>query len=87
MSLTTEQRAIVQAKVDAHNAANPADQLTVESLLDGIAMRQVLTWQDEAITAKGIALVSAAKAYLSETDRVAFTAEVEGLLHAKISAE
>lgn len=84
MNLTTEQRAIVQAKVDAHNAANAGDQHTVESLLDSLVMSQVRQWQDEAITAKGIALVNAAKAYLSEEGRIAFTAEVEVLLTSKI---
>ena len=85
MNLTSEQRAIVQAKVDAHNAANPADQLTVETMLDGIAMRQVLAWQDEAITAKGIAMVNAAKAHLNESSRIEFTNEVERLLTSKIA--
>lgn len=85
MNLTNEQRAIVQAKVDAHNAANPADQLTVETMLDGIAMRQVLAWQDEDITAKGIAMVNAAKAHLSEAARIEFTNEVEQLLTSKIT--
>jgi hypothetical protein len=50
MNLTTEQRAIVQAKVDAHNAANPAEQLTVETMLDGIAMRQVAAWEAEHVS-------------------------------------
>ena len=85
MNLTNEQPAIVQAKVDAHNAANPAEQLTVETMLDGIAMRQVLAWQDEAITAKGIAMVNAAKAHLNESARIEFTNEVEQLLTSKIT--
>lgn len=85
MNLTNEQRAIVQAKVDAHNTANPAEQLTVETMLDGIAMRQVLVWQDEAITAKGIAMVNAAKTHLSEESRIEFTNEVEALLTSKIT--
>ena len=85
MKLTSEQRAIVQARVDTHNAANPAEQLTVETMLDGIAMQQVLAWQDESITAKGIALVNAAKAHLSESDRIEFTNEVEALFTSKIT--
>lgn len=71
--------------MDTHNAANPADQLTVETLLDGIVMRQVLAWQDEAITAKGIAMVNTAKAHLSESARIEFTNEVEQLLRSKLS--
>lgn len=86
MNLTTEQRAIVQSKVDSHNSANPSDQLTVESLLEAIAMRQVLQWQDEAITAKGILMIETAKSLLSETARIEFTNEAEAILLSKVGS-
>lgn len=65
MNLTPEQTAIVQTKVDAHNAANPEDQLTVDSLLDGIAMRQVATWEAEDLAARRAAMIPVADEILA----------------------
>jgi hypothetical protein len=65
MNLTTEQRAIVQAKVDAHNAANPDDQLTIESMLDGLVMRQVSTWEAEDLAARRAAMIPVADEILA----------------------
>lgn len=67
MNLTPEQRAIVQAKVDAHNAANPAEQLTVETILDGIAMRQVALWETEDLAARRAAIIPVADEILAAT--------------------
>jgi len=65
MNLTPEQRAIVQAKVDAHNAANPAEQLTVETILDGIAMRQVAVWEAEDLAFRRAAMIPVADEILA----------------------
>ena len=65
MNPTTEQAAIVQAKVDAHNAANPDKPLTVESMLDGIAMRQVTAWQAEDLAARRAAMIPVADEILA----------------------
>jgi len=67
MNLTPEQRAIVQAKVDAHNAANPAEQLTVETILDGIAMRQVAVWEAEDLAFRRAAMIPVADEILASS--------------------
>lgn len=67
MNLTPEQRAIVQAKVDAHNAANPAEQLTIETLLGGIVMRQVALWETEDLAARRAAMIPVADEILAAT--------------------
>lgn len=65
MNLTPEQRALVQAKVDSHNAANPADQLTAESMLDGIALRQVAAWEAEDLAVRRAAMIPVADEILA----------------------
>jgi hypothetical protein len=65
MILTPKQHAIVQAKVDAHNTANPEEQLTVESMLDGIAMRQVAVWEAEDLAARRAAMIPVADEILA----------------------
>lgn len=82
MILTPEQRAIVQAKVDSHNAANPAEQLTVETMLDGIAMRQVAAWEAEDLAFRRAAMIPVADEILAaspEKQAAAFQAVEKAL--------
>lgn len=80
MKLTPEQFDIVQAKVDAHNAANPKDLITLEELVAEVGLVQVRAWQAESIEAKGRQLVTIAQQMLTDQGRLDFTAEVESLL-------
>ena len=84
---TPEQIAIVTAKLDVHNEANPSNQHTLESLVAEVGLQTVREWQSQAITQKGLQMVSAAQKHLTEENRIKFTNEVEVLLTSYITAQ
>ena len=87
MNLTPEQIEIVTVKLNAHNGDNPSNQHTLESLVAEVGLQTVREWQSQAITQKGLQVVSAAQQHLTEENRIKFTNEVEVLLTSYITAQ
>lgn len=79
MNLTPEQASIVQSKLDSFNV-DSSNKHTIESFLAEVGMQSVRIWQSQAITQKGLEMVSIAQERLTEENRIKFTNEVEQLL-------
>lgn len=87
MNLTPEQTAIVTDRLEVFNSANPSSQHTLESFVTEVGMQTVRDWQSQAITQKGLQMVSTAQQYLTEENRIKFTNEVEQILTSYITAQ